>query len=98
MGGTRDSHTKWGKSERERQIPYNITYIWNLIYGTNEPSHRKETHELGEQACGGGGSGMDWESKVNRYKLLPWERIGNEILLYSTESYIQSLVMQHDAG
>ena len=23
------------KSERERQIPYDITYIWNLIYGTN---------------------------------------------------------------
>ena len=36
------------KSERERQIPYDITYIWNLIYGTNEPFHRKETHGLGE--------------------------------------------------
>ena len=23
------------KSERERQIPYDITYIWNLIYGPN---------------------------------------------------------------
>ena len=22
-------------SERERQIPYDITYIWNLVYGTN---------------------------------------------------------------
>lgn len=22
---TRDSHTKWSKSEREKQIPYNIT-------------------------------------------------------------------------
>jgi len=22
-------------SERERQVPYDITYIWNLIYGTN---------------------------------------------------------------
>ena len=28
MVGTRDSHTKWGKSERERQIPHDITYIW----------------------------------------------------------------------
>ena len=36
------------KSERERQIPYGITYIWNLIYGTNEPFHRKENHGLGE--------------------------------------------------
>ena len=36
------------KSERERQIPYDITYIWNLIYNTNESFHRKETHGLGE--------------------------------------------------
>ena len=36
------------KSERERQIPYDITYIWNLIYGTNEPFHRKENHGLGK--------------------------------------------------
>ena len=48
MDGTRDSHTKWNKSERERQILYDITYFWNLIYGTNEPFHRKETHEFGE--------------------------------------------------
>ena len=56
------------KSERKRQIPYDITYIWNLIYGTNEPFHRKETHGLGEQiyGCqgGGGGSGVDWKSGV----------------------------------
>ena len=48
MDETRDSHTEWNKSERERQIPYDITYIWNLIYGTNEPFHRKENHGLGE--------------------------------------------------
>ena len=29
-------------------ITYDITYIWNLIYGTNEPFHRKENHGLGE--------------------------------------------------
>ena len=23
------------KSERERQIPYDTTYIWTLVYGTN---------------------------------------------------------------
>ena len=32
------------KSEKESQIPYDITYIWNLIYGTNEPFYRKETN------------------------------------------------------
>ena len=33
------------KSERERQTPYDITYMWNLIYGTKE---QKENHGLGE--------------------------------------------------
>ena len=36
MDGPRDDHTKQGKSERERQAPYDITYMWNLNYGTNE--------------------------------------------------------------
>ena len=31
------------KSERERQIPYEITYMWNLKYGTNEPIYETET-------------------------------------------------------
>ena len=37
MDTTRDSYTKWNKSERERPIPYDIAYTWNLKYGTNEP-------------------------------------------------------------
>ena len=48
MDGTRDSHTERSKSERERQIPYETIYIWNLIYGTNEPFYRKENQGLGE--------------------------------------------------
>ena len=31
------------KSERERQIPYNITYMRNLKCGTNEPIYTTET-------------------------------------------------------
>ena len=56
--GARDSHTKWSKSERERQILYGITYIWNLIFDTNEPFYRKETHR--EQTCGCQGVGV-WD-------------------------------------
>ena len=39
---------------------------------------------------------MDWEFGVNRCKLLPLEWISNEILLYSTGNYVQSLMMEHD--
>ena len=59
MYGTRDSHTKWSKSERERQIPYGITYIWNLIYGTNKPFHRKDL-ENRLVVAKGEGEGMGW--------------------------------------
>ena len=31
------------KSEKERQIPYDITYMWNQNYGTNEPVYKTET-------------------------------------------------------
>ena len=30
MDGPRDYYTKWCKSERERQISYDITYVCNL--------------------------------------------------------------------
>ena len=46
----------------------------------------------------GGRSGMDWETVVNRCKLLHFEGMGKEILLYSTGNYIQSLVMEQDGG
>jgi len=36
MNATRDDHTKWSQSERERQTPYDISYMWNLEYNTNK--------------------------------------------------------------
>ena len=30
-------------SEGERQTPYEVTNMWNLKYGTNEPIYRTET-------------------------------------------------------
>ena len=43
MDGPRDNHTKWSKSERERQIPCDITDMWNLRYDTNELNYKTET-------------------------------------------------------
>ena len=60
------------KSERERQIPYDITYMWNLKYGTNEPIYETETDSQTErtdlwlQRGREGGEGMDWEFGVSR--------------------------------
>ena len=46
--------------------------------------------------AGGGGSGMDWEFGVSSCQLLHLEWIDNEVLLYSTGNYIQSLGIEHD--
>ena len=43
MDGTRDYHTKWSQSERQKKIPYDITYMLNIKYGTNEPIYKTET-------------------------------------------------------
>ena len=41
MEATRDYPTKQSKSER--QISYDITYTWNLMYDTNELMYETET-------------------------------------------------------
>ena len=54
------------KSERDRQIPYDITYIWNLIYRTNKPFHRKELVDLENRpvVAKGAGEGVGWTGSL----------------------------------
>ena len=61
---------------------------------------QKQTHRHREQTwvCQGGEgvSGMDGKFGVSRRKLLHLEWVDNEVLLCSTENYIQSPVIDHD--
>ena len=43
MDKPRDCHTKGSKSYRERQTPYDVTYMWNLKYDTNKHIYKTET-------------------------------------------------------
>ena len=53
MDGPRVYHTKWSNTERERQIPYYITYMWNLKYDTNDLfTKQKQTHKHRKQTYG----------------------------------------------
>ena len=38
-----DATRDYTKSERERQIPYTITYMWNLKYSTNESTYETDS-------------------------------------------------------
>ena len=39
-----DYHTKWDKSERKGKLPCDVTCVWNLKCGTNEPIYKTETY------------------------------------------------------
>ena len=62
--------------------------MFNLNYGTNEPIYKTEidSHIWRTDLCLSrrwGGSGLDWESGVNRCKLFYLDWISNGIMLYS---------------
>ena len=71
-----DYHTKWSKSDRERQISYDIAYMWNLkkMIQMNLFTKQKQTHRLREGTYGYWGKGLqggiDWDFRIDMYTLL----------------------------
>ena len=49
MDGTGEYYAKWNKSDSERQIPYDLTYKWNLNNKTNKWAKYKHRHGNKEQ-------------------------------------------------
>ena len=93
MDGIRDYHTKWTKSER--QMPYNITYMWNLKMwhkGTDLQNKNRLTDVESRLVAA-----KDWEFGRSRCKLLYTGWINNKVLLSITGNYIQYLMIQHNA-
>ena len=100
----RGYHTKWNKSERERQLPCDITYMWNLKYSTNEPIYKTETDSQTQRTDlwlwrGSGEKERDTQGIRGYYMqttALHLEQINNQILLYGTGNYIQSPGINHN--
>ena len=93
IDGSRDFHTEWSKSEREKQILYINAYMWNLekwyrwtsLQGRNRDTdvEKKHGHQGGKVAAGGGGGGgMNWEIGIDIYTLICIKWITNKNLLY----------------
>ena len=79
--------------------------MWNLKYDTDEHIYRTEIvsqtwiADLWLPRFRGRGTKKEWNGLGlwgNRCKLLHLEWIDNEVLLHSTENYVQSLIMEHD--
>ena len=93
IDGLGNYHTKWSKSERESQIPDDITSLWNLKYDKNGPIYATGTltdMESGLVVARGkerrGGTEGVWGLQM---QLLYAERINSKALLHSTGNYIQ---------
>ena len=88
--------TKWSKSERERQMPYDITYVWNLRYAQmNLSTKQKQTQTCGYQG-GRVRGGEDWKFGIRRCKLLYTGRTNNKVQLYSAGRCIRNPVINHN--
>ena len=66
MDATRDSHTKRSKSDRERQIPYYITYMGDLKHDTNELIYEtdSQTERTDLWLPRGRGAGEGWTGNL----------------------------------
>uniref|UniRef100_A0A8W4FFA4 DUF1725 domain-containing protein n=1 Tax=Sus scrofa TaxID=9823 RepID=A0A8W4FFA4_PIG len=48
-------------SQKKKDKYHMISHIWNLVYGTNEPFHRKENHDLENRLVVAKGWGREWD-------------------------------------
>ena len=69
MDGTGEHYAKWNKPGSERQIPYDLTYKWNLINKTNRKQNRNRDIEIKNKLLVTKGEGGEGE----------WEEIGDGI-------------------
>ena len=44
MDGMGEQYAKWNKSSGKREIPYDLTYKWNLINKTNKQAKYNQRH------------------------------------------------------
>ena len=92
VDGSRDCHTEWSKSEREKEISYINAHMWNLEKGyrwtglqgrnwdTDVENKRMDTKW--ESGGGGGGGVMNWAIGIDMYTLMCIKFMTNKNLLY----------------
>ena len=70
-----EAHTEWSKSEREKQISYINTYIWNLENWHKSSYLQSKNRDTGvknkymDTKGEGGLGGMNWKVGINVYTL-----------------------------
>ena len=102
MDVTRDCHTKWSKSEREKRnstwynlyVESKIWHIWTYLWNRNRIMDIKNRRVAAK--VDRGGRRLNWEFEISRCKLVYIEWINNKVLLYTTGNYIQYPVINQN--
>ena len=66
-----EHYATWNKPVRERQIPYDFTYMWNLKNKINEQTELKQTHWHRKQTDDDCQSSRVWETRWKRW--MDWD-------------------------
>ena len=93
VDGSRDCHTEWSKSEREKHILCIDAYMWNLekwyrwtgLHGRNwdtDVENKRTDTKGGKWWGGGGGVGMNWAIGIDMYTLMCIKLMTNKNPLY----------------
>ena len=73
MDGPRGHCAKWNKSLRERQIPNDFTFMWNLMNKINEPTNRNRLRYREEtEGCLMREDWVVWVKKVKGLRSTNW--------------------------
>ena len=67
MDATRDYHTKWSESDRERQLPYGITFMWSLKYDTTNLWHRNRLTDTEKKINGSPNRSQKKSKRKSKY-------------------------------
>ena len=97
VDGPRGYHTEWSESEREEQILYNITYMWNLEkwhrWTYLQSRHRNTDVENGCTDTGGGErGGMRWKNGTDMCAWLYIKYMTSKNIQYSPRDLPQCSV------
>ena len=87
MDGPGDDHTKWNKSDKETQISYDISYMWNLKKWYKWTYLQNRNTNLDNRLKVMKGRGIDWKFGIDTWLYLKWITY-NGILLRHKKEYI----------
>ena len=91
MDGPRKYHVQQSQSERERQILYDVIYLWNLkIIQMNLHTKPKQTHKHRKQTYvyQKGRRGKNQEYGINRHRLLYIKQMSKKDLLQHSKLWL----------